>query len=227
MASDPGGVSTGRPPNAAYPPRTGNKASGCPATPALGGPAVAFDPDKARRLLAKLSGQGGTGRETRFEMHPPRQSALRRVRAHQARWHGTDRLRQSMRAALKRLRSTASNDGWLPIERLSPAPRGPWPLPARVTAASSPEAARELFEQLLPRSVDDAQRGAPGRGIGMLDVMKRHDPCANWWPPRPAANQLRNFIASNSSGAGTVPGASARARLLWRASAMRATTSAP
>jgi hypothetical protein len=45
--------------------------------------------------------------------------------------------------------------------------------------------------------------------------------------PRPAANQLRNFIGSNSSGAGTAPGASARARLLWRASAMRrATTSA-
>jgi hypothetical protein len=62
----------------------------------------------------------------------------------------------------------------------------------------------------------------------MLDVMKRHDPRANWRSPRPAANQLRNYIASNSSGAGTVPGASARARLLWRASAMRrATTSAP
>jgi len=42
------------------------------------------------------------------------------------------------------------------------------------------------------------------------------------------ARQVNGVAASNSSGAGTVPGASARARLLWRASAMRrATTSVP
>ena len=51
--------------------------------------------------------------------------------------------------------------------------------------------------------------------------MKRHDPCANGWPPRPAANQLRSFIASNSSGAGTVPGASTGASAVLACSGAR------